>query len=223
MNRSAPPFGRTNLEETTMKLYFSPLACSMASRIAFYESRAEVDYLEVDTRAKRVADGRDFLQVNPLGMVPVLETDEGELFTENAAILQLIAERHPHARLAPRDPLGRARLQQLLSFIGTELHKATYLPLLDKAAPAAMKEHARAGAGLRLAWMAARLEGRDQLLDELSVADTYLFTVLNWSSVTHVDLEPWPALLAFTQRMRARPSVVRALEEETALYARRSR
>jgi glutathione S-transferase len=206
-----------------MKLYFSPLACSMASRISLYEAGAAVEYIEVDTRAKRLDDGRDFLQVNPLGMVPVLETDEGALFTENAAILQLIAQRTPQARLAPQDPLGRARLQQLLSFIGTELHKATYVPLLDHTAPAAVKAYARAKADLRLAWVAAALEGREYLLDELTVADAYLFTVLNWSTVTQVDLGPWPQLLTFMRRMRARPAVARALAEETALYARRPR
>lgn len=204
-----------------MRLYFSPRACSMASRIAFYEAGAAVEYVEVDTRAKRTSDGRDFLRVTSLGLVPALQLDDGETLTENAAILQLIAQRYPDARLAPTDELGRSRLHQLLSFIGTELHKATYNPLLDSGASPPVKAYALSKAPARLAWLAAWLDGRDFLLDHFSIADAYLATVLSWSDATGVALAPWPALTAYLQRMRARPSVARALEEETALYLMR--
>jgi glutathione S-transferase len=201
-----------------MKLYFSPLACSMAARIALYTAGAEAEFIQVDTKAKRTADGSDFLLINPLGLVPVLRTDDGESFTENAAVLQLIAERYPRAALAPRDPGKRARLHQWLSFIGTELHKAIYVPLLDKTAPEAVKAYARAKASSRLSWVASRLEGREFVLDEFSVADAYLFTVLNWSAYTQVALEPWPTIVGYMQRMRGRAEVARAFEEEKALY-----
>src|SRR5262245_19695844 len=111
-------------KDASMKLFFSPLACYMASRIALYASGAEAEFVQVDTKAKRTADGSDFLLINPLGLVPVLHTDDGESLTENSAILQFIAERYPAAGLAPSDPVRRARLHQWLSFISTELHKA---------------------------------------------------------------------------------------------------
>ena len=114
-----------------MDLYFSPLACSMATRIALYEAGADARYIYRD-RNKRLPDGSDFLQINPLGMVPTLRTDEGDLLTENGAILQYVAERFPGANLAPASGIARARLQQWLSFIGTELHKAIFIPLLDQ-------------------------------------------------------------------------------------------
>jgi glutathione S-transferase len=85
-----------------MQLYFSPLACSMASRIALYEANAPARFIEVDPKTKRTLEGEDFLAINPLGLVPVIRTDEGELLTENAAILQYIADRYPAAGLAPR-------------------------------------------------------------------------------------------------------------------------
>jgi len=97
-----------------MKLFFSPLACSMASRIALYASGAEAEFVQVDAKTKRTADGRDFLLMNPLGLVPVLSMDDGESLTENCAVLQFIAARSPTARLAPRDPARRARLHQWL-------------------------------------------------------------------------------------------------------------
>ncbi|WP_437683548.1 glutathione binding-like protein [Sorangium sp. So ce131] len=203
-----------------MKLYFSPLACSLATRIALYEAGAEASYVEVDPKTKRTEDGADFRAVHPLGLVPVLDLEGGEVLTENAAILQLVADRFPAAELAPRDAHGRSRLQQWLSFVGTELHKALYVPLLDKAAPAEVKAYALAKAPSRLGWLAERLEGREFLLDRFSVADAYLFTVLNWSSVTPVDLKSWPALPAYQARLQQRPSVARALAEERERYLR---
>ena len=114
-----------------MQLYFAPLACSMATRIALYEAGADADYIYRD-HTKRLPDGSDFHAINPLGMVPTLRTDDGELLTENAAILQYVAERFPNAELAPAGGIQRARMQQWLCYIGTELHKALFIPLLDK-------------------------------------------------------------------------------------------
>lgn len=204
-----------------MKLYFSPLACSLATRIALYEAGAEATYIEVDSKTKRTADGQDFRAVHALGLVPALAIDDGErgeVLTENAAILQYLAERFPAASLAPRDPAGRARLQQWLCFTGTELHKALYVPLLDPAAPEGAKAYALSKAESRLSWLAGQLEGREHLLDRFSVADAYLFTVLNWSMATPVDLSPWPAITSYQARLRERPSVARAFAEERQLY-----
>src|SRR5258708_703646 len=111
-----------------MNLYFAPLACSLASRIALYEAGANAQFTLVDLKAKRSADGSDFFAVNAMGQVPALRTDDGALLTENTAILQYVAERFPAAKLAPAPGLERSRLQQWLGFIGTELHKAVFVP-----------------------------------------------------------------------------------------------
>jgi glutathione S-transferase len=126
-----------------MDLYFAPLACSMATRIAIYETGADARFIEVDTKAKRIPDGGDYLAINPLGYVPALRTDDGEVLTENAAILQYVARRFPAARLVPADGIEHARLQSWLSFIGTELHKGLFIPLLDRTAPEEAKTYAR--------------------------------------------------------------------------------
>ena len=78
-----------------MDLYFSPMACSLAARVVLYEIGAEARFLEVDPVTKRVADGSDYRQVNPMGRVPALRTDDGLVITENAAVLQYLADRHP--------------------------------------------------------------------------------------------------------------------------------
>ena len=202
-----------------MKLYFSPLACSLATRISLYEAGADATYIQVDTKAKRTEDGTDFRTIHALGLVPVLEMDNGEMLTENAAILQHVADRYPAAGIAPRDPLARSRLHQWLCFIGTELHKALYIPLLDRNAPEGAKAYALTKAQSRLAWVSGALDGREYLLDRFSVADAYLLTVLNWSTVTPVDLAPWPAIGAYLKRCHSRPAVARAFAEEKKLYA----
>jgi glutathione S-transferase len=204
--------------ETTMKLYFSPLACSLATRIALYEAGAEAQFVEVDSKTKKTSDGQNYREVHPLGLVPVLDLGDGNLLTENAAILQHVAERFPAADLAPKDAMGRARLQQMLCFVGTELHKALFGPLLDAKAPEGAKAYALSKAESRLSWLADKLEGRDYLVDRFSVADGYLFTVLNWAQVTPVDLKPWSAITSYAARVRERPAVARAFGEELALY-----
>lgn len=125
-----------------MDLYFSPLACSLATRIALYEAGAEARYLEVDPKTKIVqGEGSDFYQVNPLGLVPTLRTDEGLVLTENAAILQYVADRFPKAGIATGPGMERSRLHQWLCFIGTELHKGLFVPVLDRKAPPEVKTY----------------------------------------------------------------------------------
>jgi glutathione S-transferase len=203
-----------------MDLFYSPLACSMASRIALYEAQAAARFIEVDPRSKRTLDGdTDFFTINPLGLVPTIRTDAGDVLTENAAILQYIADQFPAAELAPPNGFARARLQQWLCFIGTELHKALFNPLFDKKMPDAGKARVLEKGDSRLAYLDTYLEGREFLLDKFTVADAYLFTVLNWKIATPVDLEKRPAVLAYYHRMKARPSISRALTEEHTLYA----
>jgi glutathione S-transferase len=201
-----------------MELYFSPLACSLASRIALYEAQADARFTEVDPKTKRTADGIDYLTVYPLGMVPLIRLDDGSLLSENAAILQYIAARYPDAELGARDDLERARLQQWLGFIGTELHKALFIPLFDTALGDDAKQHALAKGKSRLAYLNNYLTGREFLLDRFTVADAYLYTVLNWSMATPVDLAPWPAVQSYFKRLQTRPSIVKAFKEELALY-----
>jgi len=205
--------------ETTMNLYFAPLACSMSSRIALYEAGAATRFVQVDTRAHRVADGADFYGLTMQGQVPVLETDDGEKLTENPAVLQFIADRHPESGLAPpAGSMARYRLQQWLNFVTSELHKVVFIPLLDRNAPEGAKAYAREKTARRLDTLNAHLEGREFLLERFTVADAYLVTVLNWAPFAGVDLAQWPAIHAYNERLRQRPSVARALAEEFALY-----
>ena len=201
-----------------MDLYFSPLACSLASRIALYEARGEACFIEVDPKTKRTADGDHYLDIYPLGLVPVLRLEDGSLVSENAAILQYIAARYPQAQLVPTGDIGRARLQQWLCFIGTELHKGLFIPLFDRKAPEGTRTYTLEKYESRLRYLNDHLNGRDYLLDRFSVADGYLYTVLNWTAPTRVDLAPWPAIKSYYESLQTRPSIAKAYLEELALY-----
>jgi glutathione S-transferase len=203
-----------------MDLYFSPLACSLATRIAFYEAGAEANFIEVDPKTKEVLkDGSDFHKVNPLGLVPTLRTDDGTVLTENAAILQYVADHFPKAAIAANPGMERSRLHQWLCFIGTELHKGLFSPLLDKKAAPEVKSWVLTKNLSRLDYLENYLRGRDYLLDHFSVADGYLVTVINWTMATPpVELAKWPAVKAYYERLRARPSIAKAMAEEFELY-----
>lgn len=211
-----------------MDLYFSPLACSLATRISLYEAGADAAFVQVDTKAKQVTDGSDFLAINPLGQVPVLRTDDGWLLTENTAILPYVADRYPDAALAPAPgTAARAKMQQWLGFVSTELHKAVFVPLLDRHAPDDVKRYAHDKVASRMGVLQRHLAAHAFLVETFSVADAYLVTVLNWASHGGVDLAQWPEVERYYRRLAERPAVARALAEELALYreelARRNR
>ena len=205
-----------------MQLYFSPLACSMSERIAFAEAGAAIDLIEVDPPTKTLlATGGDYRAINPLGYVPALRLDDGTVLTENAAILEYIADAFPAAGLAPpeSDRMERARLRQWLSFISSELHKGLMLPLLGRETPAEVKAWTMQKYASRLAYLDERLAGREFLLESFSVADAYLATVLNWTQATpEIDLKAYPNVNAYLDRMRQRPSVAAALAAELPLF-----
>jgi glutathione S-transferase len=203
-----------------MDLYFSPLACSMATRIALYEAGHQANFIEVDPKTKRVLqDDSDFRAVNPLGYVPVMRTDDGVVLSENAAILQHVAERLSESGIGAKPGMERSKLQQWLCFVGTELHKGLFTPLLGKSVPAEVKTYTLERYLSRLDYLDGYLKGREFLLDHFSVADAYLTTVLNWSIATPmIDFSKYPSVKDYLERMKKRPSVAKALAEEFALY-----
>ena len=203
-----------------MDLYFSPLACSMATRIALYEAGAPANFIEVDPKTKKVLkDNSDFYAINALGLVPVVRTDDGAILTENAAILQHVAERLAGSSLGAKEGIERSRLQQWLCFIGTELHKGLFTPLLGKNVPAEVKSYTLEKYLSRLDYLDDYLKGREFLLDHFSVADAYLVTVINWTMATPpIELAKWPNVKAYYERLRQRPSFAKAIAEEFELY-----
>jgi glutathione S-transferase len=201
-----------------MKLYYSPAVCSLSPHIALLEAGLPFELVKVEYDTKKLPDGGNYRRLNPLGYVPMLELDNGERLLEGPAIVQYIADLKPSSRLAP--PAGsfeRVRLQEWLGFINSELHKA-YSSLFDKSYPADLHERIRGKLGERLDRAAKTLSAQPWLLGQaFTVADGYLFTVLEWSRYTGIDLARWPALHAFAERTRARPAVRAAMRAEGLL------
>lgn len=198
-----------------MKLFIKPGACSLSPHIVLEELGLPYETEVVDLARKTTASGQDFLAINPKGYVPALLLDSGELLTEGPAIVQYLADLVPAKQLAPANgSIARYQLQSWLTFIGTEVHKS-FSPFFNPKAPQEWKDIARANLERRLAYVAQQLEGKDYLLgSEFTVADAYLFTVLNWSKFIKLDLGAWPLLLAYQARVAARPAVQAALKAE---------
>jgi glutathione S-transferase len=197
-----------------MKLYYSPGACSLSPHIALLEAGLPFQLVKIDNAAKTF-EGGDYLKVNSKGYVPALELPNGQVLTEGPAIVQYIADQNPDSGLAPKaGSLERYRLQEWLNFITSEIHKG-FSPLFNKAAGAEWKAGALANLTKRFDWLAPQLEGKTFLTGEqFTVADGYLFTVLNWTKFVGIDLTKWPSLAAFHARVAARPKVQEALKAE---------
>ena len=198
-----------------MKLYYSPGACSLSPHIVLHEAGLAFDAVLASTKTHKLQDGTDFYTINELGYVPVLELDNGERLREGPAIVQYIADQVPAKQLAPANgTLARYRLQEWLTFIGTELHQG-FGPLFNPATPADYQPQVRERLLKRLQWIDGQLAGKPYLMGEqFTVADGYLFTVTNWAQPMQIDLSPYQNLTAYRQRVAARPAVQAAMKAE---------
>jgi glutathione S-transferase len=201
-----------------LKLYYSPGACSLSPHIALHEAGLAFTALKAPTKTHQLDDGTDYYTINPLGYVPLLMLADGTKLTEGPAIVQYIADQAPDKNLAPANgTLARYKLQSYLNYIGTELHKG-FGPLFNPAFPAEVKDAAKQRLAGRLQWIDGELAGKQYLLgDQFSVADGYLFVVTNWAKPLSIDLSGYPNLLAFRERVAARPAVQAAMKAEGLL------
>jgi glutathione S-transferase len=199
----------------SMKLFYSPGACSLSPHIVARELGLDIKIERMDGKTHTYDGGKDYYAVNPKGSVPALQLDNGELLTEGAVIVQYLADQKPESGLAPRyGTMERYRLQEWLNFIATDLHKQLsplYNPKVNDEGKAALKDRFVQRVGV----VAKRLEGQPWLMGQTyTVADAYLFTILRWTKRFEIDLKQWPAVDAFMGRMMERPAVKAALAAE---------
>jgi glutathione S-transferase len=198
-----------------MKLYYLPGACSLSPHIVANEAGIPLTLDKVDRTTKVTASGENYLEVNPKGYVPAIRLDDGEVLTEGPVIVQYLADLKPESGLAPPNgTLARYRLQEILTYINSELHK-TYSPLFNPATPDETRTERTAYLKRRYGYIESILDRQPYLMGErFGVADAYLFTVTNWGQRLQLDLSEFPALLAFQQRVAERPAVLAAMREE---------
>ena len=201
-----------------MKLYYASGACSLSPHIVAREAGIAIDTVKVDLTTKKTEDGQDFLLLNPKGYVPALCLDNGQILTEGPAIVQYLADQKPASRLAPSaGTMERYRLQEWLSFLGTELHKS-FSPLFNQASSDDAKRAAKENITKRFTYLEQKLAGSKYLMGEtFTVADAYAFTIVNWANLVGIDLKPYPNLSAYLGRIGARPKVQEALKAEGLL------
>jgi glutathione S-transferase len=198
-----------------MKLYYSPGACSLSPHIALHEAGVAFESVLASTKSKKLADGTDYLSINPKGQVPLLELDDGQRLSEGPVIVQYIADLVPEKGLAPpAGTMARYRLMEWLNFITSELHKS-FGPLFNPSMPEEGKALYRTRLSDKFHWVDAQLEGRNWLMgDTFTVADGYLFTTLSWAKYVNLDLSGFANLQAYMARTAARPAVQAALKSE---------
>ena len=198
-----------------MKLYYAPGACSMAPHIVAREAGLAVDLEKVDIPNKKTADGGDYWKVNPKGYVPTLVLDDGQVITEVGVICQYLADQKPDSGLLPKmGTMARYHHMEALNFAATEVHKQIGAMFNPKMTPE-MKVVQLATIERRLNPLEQMLTGKSYVMgDAFSVADAYLFTVLNWTNPLKIDLSKWPNIQAFMARVGARPKVQETLKAE---------
>ena len=199
----------------TFTLYGSPGSCSLASHIVLREAGVDFNLVKVNLKAHETENGRDFYAINPKGYVPALELETGDVLTEGPAITQYIADTHPYANLAPTPgTVERAKVQEDLTFIGTEVHKS-FAPLFNPANSDEVKQAAKDKIASRFDLLEQRLSGgKDYLHSAFSIADAYLYVMTRWATGMGLDLARWPHLVAYKDRVAARPHVQEALAAE---------
>ena len=202
------------LKEIMMKLYYSPGACSLSPHIVAMEAGIALEIERVDLRAKKTQSGADFLALNPKGYVPALDIG-GAMLTEGPAIVQYLADLKPQSGLAPANgTMERYRLQEMLNFISTELHK-TIGGLFNPAMQGDWLNATLALIDRRLGLFETMLQGKSYIMGEtFTVADAYAFTVINWAKMKKIDLAKFPNVTAFMARVGARPNVIAAMKAE---------
>jgi glutathione S-transferase len=211
--------GEAAQERTNMKLYYSPGACSLAVHIALIEAGIPFELEKVDLKQKQYAGG-DYRKINPKGTVPALHVGDAGILTEAAVVLQYVADQKPDRHLCPRlGTIERYRQQEWLNYISSEIHKG-FGPLWDKNLPEEMKGPIKDRLAIRFEFLANHFNRDNQFImgAQYTVADAYLFTVLRWSKYLKVDLEKWPVLLGYIERIGSRPTTQEALKQEGISY-----
>lgn len=197
-----------------MKLYYTPGACSQAPHIAINELGLAYEPVKVDLGSHKLPDGTDFYAINPKGYVPMLELDDGTRLTEVGVLLQYFADQKPGTIAPAFGTKARWQLMEWLNFISTEVHKG-FGPLWNPQTSADLRERTVATLGNRFTFISQTLGKQSYLTGEqFTIADAYLWVVLNWADYHKVDLTPWPALQAFRARIATRPAVQATLKAE---------
>ncbi|MFC3395420.1 glutathione transferase GstA [Brenneria rubrifaciens] len=198
-----------------MRLFYKPESSSLFTHIVLLESKLEFKLEKVDLRTKKTERGIDYLSINPKGLIPALQLDDGTVLTEGVAIAQYVADRVPHCNLiAPTGSMARYHTLEWLNYIASELHKS-FAPIFRRGTPETCKERLIEYLQVQFRYINLVLSEQNYLVaNRFSVADAYLFTVMRWAQTLKLDMFRYPALATYLDHIAERPSVVMSLKIE---------
>ncbi len=204
-----------------MKLYYSPGACSLSPHIVLAEAGYKYDAEKVDLKTKKTESGKDFNTVSDKAAVPLLVLDNNEQLSEGVVMVQYLADQKPESNLAPKNgTMERVRLQEWLNYIATDLHKSHWLLFGPEAKSTAAQLYVNKIKKC-YDYISGKLKDKKYLMgDQFTVADAYLFTILNWHKAANLDLQSWPVLAEYHKRVSSRPKVQEAMKAEGLLGAK---
>ena len=205
-----------------LQLYYAPHTCSLASHIALEDAGAVYELKLVDF-AKNEQQQPEYLEINPKARVPALVTSRG-ILTETPAMLVYVAQTFPDAGLAPiDDPFAFAELQAVNSYLCSSLHVAHahrmrgYRWTDDPAAITAMQRFVPESVSACYQFIEECVVKGPWVMGEYyTIADPYLFTIAQWLEDDGVDPTRFPRVLGHRERMLDRPTVKKAIREETS-------
>ncbi|MBU6373056.1 MAG: glutathione S-transferase N-terminal domain-containing protein [Alphaproteobacteria bacterium] len=203
-----------------MKLFYAPGTCALAPHILLEEIGRPFEAVRLDFTANEQRSAA-YLELNPRGRVPLLVTEQGSL-RENVAISLYLADLEPARGLLPSDPWRRAQAISVMSWMSGTVHGQAFAGWFraarftdDPAAQETVKAKGRADALAHLAEMDAMLAGKTWFTDERFTAADPMFMILRrWGIRIGLDVSPFKALAAHSERLAARPAVARVLERE---------
>lgn len=206
-----------------MKLYYKPAACSLSPHIVANELGQDIEFIKVDLGDHTTEQGKNFYKVNPHGYIPALELDDGSLLLEGVVIIQYLADQKPEMGLAaPNGTFERYKLQEMLVFLSTEIHKG-FIPLFYADSAGDYIGIARPKLEKRYAWINEHLADKQFLMgDQFTVADTYLFALTGWGQAswlksyenTPIHFDNLQYLQAWYERVKSREAVQKSILEE---------
>ncbi len=200
-----------------MKLYYFPGSCALAPHIV-------LEWLGAEFAPVRIEKGDpEYLEINPLGVVPALEHD-GRLYTQADAILHWLAESNPDANLGgDGTPASNYELNQWMAFLTGDLHPAffpffntqRYTTSTDEDQLAAVKAAAQQRVAGYYDHLDAHLRERDFLVGERrSIADAYAIPMLRWGRLLDKPLGSYAGLADYLARWESDAGVRRALKTQ---------
>ena len=199
-----------------MKLYYTKGACSLVVRIIINELNINTEFESVNLSTKKTTTGRNFLEINPKGAVPTLEINPKEILTENAVILQYLADNAKATQLLPAiGDFNRYRVLEWLNYVATDLHKGIGI-LFNPAVTSELREQLFIPLlKSKLTFVNNHLQDNRYLAGEsFTLPDAYLFVMLLWTSYFNLDLKEWSHLARYFEELKSRLSIKKALEQE---------